>query len=66
MYAPQQSNLSGLPGHSMPMAATSFMGGIPGQPEPDTPDEPVLPDDPTEPGEPVVPDQAPPIPTVKS
>ena len=41
-------------------------GGIPGQPEPDTPGEPVLPDDPTEPGEPAVPDQTPPVPTVKS
>jgi hypothetical protein len=44
-------------------ASIRLAGGIPGQPEPDTPGEPVLPDQPTEPGEPTVPDQAPPIPT---
>jgi hypothetical protein len=48
------------------LGGTWFAGGIPGQPEPDTPGEPVLPDDPTEPGEPAVPDQTPPVPTLKS
>ncbi len=46
--------------------AVRLAGGIPGQPDPDTPGEPVLPDQPTEPGEPTVPDQAPPIPTAQS
>jgi len=51
---------------SMPLGAVRFAGGIPGQPEPDTPDEPVLPDQPTEPGEPLLPDQAPPVPMATS
>ena len=50
-----------------PVSANIWLaGGIPGQPEPDTPGEPVLPDQPTEPGEPTVPDHAPPIPTAKA
>jgi len=36
-------------------------GGIPGQPDPDTPSEP--PTDPDETGEPVLPDKPPPTPT---
>lgn len=65
MYAPQQSNQVRLPIPSIHRVASRFMGGIPGQPEPDTPDEPVLPDQPSEPGEPIVPDQAPPVPLVR-
>lgn len=37
-------------------------GGIPGQPDPDTPQEPGVPVLPTEPGEPTVPDHPPPAP----
>lgn len=37
-------------------------GGIPGQPEPDTPDLPHEPDLPAPPGEPTLPDQPPPEP----
>lgn len=37
-------------------------GGIPGQPEPDTPDLPHEPDLPPPPGEPTLPDQPPPEP----
>lgn len=48
------------------LASIWLAGGIPGQPDPDTPGEPVLPDQPTEPGEPTVPDQAPPIPTAEA
>ncbi|MCE0461594.1 MULTISPECIES: hypothetical protein [Pseudomonas] len=36
-------------------------GGIPGQPDPDTPNE--QPADPDETGEPVLPDEPPPVPT---
>ncbi|MGV8918688.1 MAG: hypothetical protein ACOH2R_12930 [Pseudomonas sp.] len=37
----------------------NMVGGIPGQPDPDTPNE-----QPTEPGEPMLPDEPPPAPVV--
>ena len=37
-------------------------GGIPGQPDPDIPDQPARPDLPPAPGEPTIPDQPPPAP----
>ena len=37
----------------------NMMGGIPGQPDPDTPNE-----QPNEPGEPTLPDEPPPVPVV--
>lgn len=42
--------------------ATWQAGGIPGQPDPDSPAEPGVPDQPIEPGEPTIPDQPPPAP----
>ena len=41
------------------MADPAYAGGIPGQPDPDTP----TPVEPSEPGEPVLPDEPPPVPT---
>ncbi len=41
------------------MADPAYAGGIPGQPDPDTP----APVEPSEPGEPVLPDEPPPVPT---
>lgn len=38
---------------------------IPGQPEPDIPDQPGKPVPPQEPGEPTVPDQPPPVPVAQ-
>jgi hypothetical protein len=41
-------------------------GAIPGQPDPDTPDQPGKPDLPPPPGEPTIPDQPPPAPIARS
>ncbi len=41
---------------------TWLAGGIPGQPDPDTPEQPGVPNQPVEPGEPTIPDQPPPAP----
>ncbi len=38
------------------------MGAMPGQPDPDTPQEPGVPDQPSEPGVPTLPDEPPPAP----
>lgn len=52
-----EPNQVGLLAWSLLAQPQSLGGGIPGQPEPDSPNE-----QPTEPGEPVLPDEPPPAP----
>ncbi|NWA01535.1 hypothetical protein [Pseudomonas gingeri] len=52
-----EPNQVGLLAWSLLAHPHSLAGGIPGQPDPDTPNE-----QPTEPGEPVLPDEPPPVP----
>lgn len=52
-----EPNQVGLLAWSLLAQPQYLAGGIPGQPEPDTPNE-----QPTEPGEPVLPDEPPPAP----
>ncbi|SDS75802.1 hypothetical protein NLK61_19420 [Pseudomonas fuscovaginae UPB0736] len=52
-----EPNQVGLLAWSLLAQPQSLVGGIPGQPEPDSPNE-----QPTEPGEPVLPDEPPPAP----